>query len=258
MNGDEQYEAPQRRGLPAAVKGQLVMKGMEVGGSIINTFLSTPHHYDRQADLMDKYYDQMRQIAREEARGEMQRQHIQGSPEPSSPEPRQMGPGGAAPTEGLEKGTACLACSKNHFSAVSGALGEAVRFARDGGISHPEAVRRIGIAIDELNACERIDLAPDAIARLPDRERQVAEWALTQARKLRHMLDEMQNTEDLVQTAAVAADIRTEYLRRLFSLTDANVDVSSVTDKVCARYTGEKRRECEQAVQQFFQKNSNK
>ncbi|KKN52925.1 hypothetical protein LCGC14_0607260, partial [marine sediment metagenome] len=47
--------------------------------------------------------------------------------------------------------TACLSCSRSHLSTVSGALGEAVRFARGDsqGVSHPEAHRRIMIAEDE-------------------------------------------------------------------------------------------------------------
>jgi hypothetical protein len=37
-----------------------------------------------------------------------------------------------------EVATACMACSRSHLSTVSGALNEAVRFAREKGVGDPE------------------------------------------------------------------------------------------------------------------------
>ncbi|MDD3492287.1 MAG: hypothetical protein PHU95_05465 [Candidatus Thermoplasmatota archaeon] len=241
--------------IPSVIKGQVAMKGMEVAGAIINTVLTRPR-LDRHQEISNDYFDRLAELARQEARSEVHREMGRyGRPgEDEQRDERYSGVGGAPPSEGLEKGTACLACSKNHFSTASAALGEAVRFARTGGLSHPEAIRRIGIAIDELNICERIDLAPDAIDNLQPHEQEMAHWALEQSRTLRHMLDELRDKHDLEKAAAKAAELRNDYLRRLFTLTGETVDVEKVTEKVCARYTGEKRQDCEKAVQEFFEK----
>jgi len=148
-----------------------------------------------------------------------------------------------------EKGTACLPCARHHFSTVSAALNEALRFARSEGIKHPEVVKRIGIATDELNILERIDLSADNIAKLKEKEREVANWALIQARNLRHMIDAIRNVKDLEMAAAEAADVRTKYFKKLFDITV--VDVDDLIRKVCANLKGEEREKCEKAVREF-------
>ena len=112
------------------------------------------------------------------------------------------------------KGTACLACTADHLSTLTASLNEAMRFARDGGIDQDEVQRRLLLATDELNICERIDLAPDATAALGPKEREVAKWVLPQLRKLRHSLKEVNSPEDLEQVAAVALETRQAYTAR--------------------------------------------
>ena len=119
---------------------------------------------------------------------------------------------GASMTE--SKSTACIPCSKAHISAISGALNESIRFAKEGGIQHPEVIDRIGIATDELAACERIDLAPYKIAE----EREFADWIVSKTRDLRHSLDNISNVGDLENTATEAADFRDEFLPRFWDL----------------------------------------
>jgi len=55
-------------------------------------------------------------------------------------------------------------------------------------VKDPEAVRRIRIALDELNIMERIDLAPDETAKLRGAEKELADWTLKQSRDLRHAI----------------------------------------------------------------------
>lgn len=114
----------------------------------------------------------------------------------------------------IPKGTACLQCTSDHLSTLVGALNEAMRFARDGGIDQEEVQRRVHIATDELNICERIDLAPDKTAALGPKEKEVATWILPELRKLRHSLKEVGTTDDLEMIAATAALTREEYSTR--------------------------------------------
>ncbi len=116
------------------------------------------------------------------------------------------------------KSTACIPCSKAHISAVSGSLSESIRFARDGGIKHPEVVDRLGIATDELAAMERIDLAPYKIESLKGEEREFAEWIVGRTRDLRHSLDAISNVEALEKAAVEAAGFRDEFLPKFWDL----------------------------------------
>ncbi len=115
----------------------------------------------------------------------------------------------------VEKGTACTLCSDEHLSEVSGALSEAVRFARNEGLGSRETIRRVRHARDELNAMERFDLAPEEMVKLPEDEKEIARWALPQSRDLRHILNSMQSVDDLEQAAAKAANVADEFMAKL-------------------------------------------
>jgi hypothetical protein len=140
----------------------------------------------------------------------------------------------------IEKGTACLACSKDHFSTASGALAEALRFARKDGINHPEVQTRLGIATDELNIMERIDLSAGKIIHLDGHEKKLALAALNESRELRHMITSVQTPEDLEKAAAEAAKIRTQFMKSVFSIAMRDGTV----DKLCRNFTGEEKSKC--------------
>ena len=118
----------------------------------------------------------------------------------------------------VSAGTACLPCSRDHLSVTSSALGEAVRFAREKGVKDPEALRRIRIALDELNIMERIDLAPDETAKLKGAEKELADWTLNQSRNLRHAITAIKDAESMEQAAARASQITEEFMKKLFEL----------------------------------------
>lgn len=116
------------------------------------------------------------------------------------------------------KSFACIPCSKAHISAIAGALNEAIRPARDNGITDLEVIDRLGIATSELAAMERIDLAPYKIARLKGEEKEFATWIVTKTRDLRHSLDGINNVEKLEQAAKEATDFQDEFLPQFWKL----------------------------------------
>lgn len=115
------------------------------------------------------------------------------------------------PIDEIASATACLSCTRDHFSTISGALAEALRFARDEGMDNKDVQGRIGLALDEHNAMERIDLAAEAITKLTGKEKELAEWSLKKSRELRHMVGEIETVNDLEKAAAKAANVRREF-----------------------------------------------
>jgi len=117
--------------------------------------------------------------------------------------------------ESIKAGTACTLCSDEHLSEVSGALAEALRFARSEGLASKEVIRRTRHARDELNAMERFDLAPEEVTKLPEDEKEVAHWALPESRNLRHSINSIRTVDDLEKTAAQAAETADAFAEKL-------------------------------------------
>lgn len=103
-----------------------------------------------------------------------------------------------------EVATACVPCALGHFSRSAGALNEAVRFKNEG-ITSNEILDRIACVLEEQNTLERFDLTPEKLQRTPQWEREIAEEALQQSRKLRHRLEGIETVEQLGQAAAETA-----------------------------------------------------
>ena len=118
------------------------------------------------------------------------------------------------PIEEIASATVCLQCCRDHWSTISGALSEALRFGRSDGMTSKDVQGRIGLALDEHNMMERIDLAAQAIAGLKGGEKELAEWSLRSSRQLRHQIGEINTLEDLEKAAAGAAKLREEYMTR--------------------------------------------
>ena len=97
--------------------------------------------------------------------------------------------------------TACVPCAIGHFSTSSGVLKEAVRFKGEG-IASNQVLDRIAVALEEQNALEREDLAPEKIEALPGWEKTIAKEALEQSRQLRHKLETIQTVDELEEAAA--------------------------------------------------------
>jgi len=140
-------------------------------------------------------------------------------------------------------------CSRDHFSTVSGALNEAIRFSRDEGVSHPEVMRRIGTSLDELNSLERWDLSSENIERLKGTEKKLAEWGLKKSRDLRHMITSVKNHEDLEHVSAEASRIRTDFMTNLWNLATDNGSL----EKLCSKKKGAEREKCLKAINEVLE-----
>ena len=140
------------------------------------------------------------------------------------------------------RGTACLPCSRDHLSTSSSALSEGVRFAREKGVRDPEAVRRIRIALDELNIMERIDLAPDEIVGLKGAEKELAGWTLKQSRELRHDITAIKDAETMEKTAARASGIADEFMSRLGSIPEEECETCEQARESLRNFIEKRRR----------------
>lgn len=131
-----------------------------------------------------------------------------------------------SPTEDIVSGTsqisaggkACIPCGGSHFSTTSGMLQESLRFAREGGINHPEVIDRISAAEDELNAFERIDGAAEKVVKLPPGEKELMYDMLKASREMRHMLNDIKDVPSLEKTAAKVQEIKVKFRAKAFKM----------------------------------------
>jgi len=111
--------------------------------------------------------------------------------------------------------TACVPCALGHFSTSAGLLNEVARFKKDG-ITSDEILDRVAKVQAEQNALERVDLTPENIQALPSWEKELAEDALSQSRKLRHSLESFTSVKQLEQAAADTSSFYKELNRNWF------------------------------------------
>lgn len=221
-------------------KSRILTEVFNLAGQVVSSQLLKPD-YDSLEKTNTAYYNNMKAMVRKGAQAKTKKAEI---PEPvpiveqttesiplSSPDMTH---------EKIEAGISCLPCSNDHFSTVSGALSEALRFARKEGVQHHEVQRRIGMALDELNMLERIDLSAESIVGLEGEDKAIAEWGLDKSRNLRHRITAIRDARALEKVSAEASTIRTEFMRKLWNV--ATVDGS--IDKVCKNLSGEKREKC--------------
>ena len=121
---------------------------------------------------------------------------------------------------------ACVGCSRAHLATISGTLSEALRFAREGGIGHPEVQRRILAAEEEISVMERFDLAPDAIAASPQVDQVIVHRYLPDIRSLRQAIGDIKSVEDLEVTAAQAQNLGQAF--RMAALKGKGVDIDKI------------------------------
>lgn len=144
-------------------------------------------------------------------------------------EPAELEPVSAEikPTE-EDVSTSCIACSRSHLTTAAGALEESMRFAREGGITHPEVIRRLDTAEKEITIMERIDLSPESILRSRPEEQQLARDFLPKIRKIRQDIGGIRSVTDLENLAAQASVLSQEF--RLRDLQLRGVDLNPVLD----------------------------
>lgn len=213
------------------------LAGMFIAGQI------TKPDYDAQEKLLNTHYTEIKAIARKQEI-ELEKQGTKTIEQSIPTISNEPAPITITMPAGVEEGTVCVACSRDHFSTVAGALNEALRFARKEGTAHPEVMRRMGLALDELNICERMDLSSENIVKLQGMEKQLAEWGLNASRDLRHEITAVRSPADLERTAAHASNIRTEYMRQLWDLTTADGTI----DRLCKGLKDEEKERCITAI----------
>lgn len=140
----------------------------------------------------------------------------------------------------IERGTACLPCSRDHFTTTSAALKEAIRFAKSKGIHDEEVMKRIGIALEELNIMERLDLSAENIKELKGKDKELADWGLDQSRTLRHRITAIHTSEDLEKVATEASEIKTKFMKDIWAIatTDGTIE------KLCKDLKDEEKERC--------------
>ena len=214
-----------------------VMIGIfELAGQTISGFLLKPN-YDNLEKVKQTYYSEAKEIARQD---EKKRDKAMKTITRPLERDEQIEQKMDLSEEKIEGGIACLPCSRDHFSTVSGALNEAIRFSRREGVSHIEVKRRLGMSLDELNMLERIDLSPEETIKLKGKEKQLADWGLNKSRELRHKITSIQKHEDLEKVAAEASKVRTEFMSKLWDV----ITVDGSIKKLCVGLKDEEYERC--------------
>lgn len=154
--------------------------------------------------------------------------------------------------ERVQKGTACNACSRDHLSVASGLLDEAANFAiRPGeGLRSKEVSKRVFKALKEITNMERVDLAPDAIANLTGKEKELALWARNIGSTIRHDVTAVKSPDDLLKVAAFASKSAEKFSEDVWSLTLDGSDggIDKRIDDICRGLSGEALKVCRERV----------
>lgn len=124
--------------------------------------------------------------------------------------------------------TGCLPCARAHLSTIAGTLKEALRFAREGGIMHPEVQSRLQTAEEDVTVIERHDWTPEKILRSPKEEQELMRGFIQRLRELRQRIITIDSVEDLEETAARAGELATDL--RLAVLKLKGIDPGRVID----------------------------
>jgi hypothetical protein len=112
---------------------------------------------------------------------------------------------------GIGIGIGCIACARAHFSTIAGSLKEAIRFAREDGITHPEVQSRLQAAEEEVTSVERHDWTPEKTLNSPPGEKQVIHGFFPDLRRLRQQIMQIATVGDLERAAADAALLSTSF-----------------------------------------------
>ena len=219
-------------------KMRLLNAAFNLAGTVITQQISSKD--DKQQELIDDYHAKAMSIAKKAEKERIKIPIPIPIEEPVQIEYTATKIEKDLSPEKIEQGTACIACSRDHVSTASAVLNEALRFARKDGVGHIEVQRRIGIALDELNAMERIDLAAESIERLDGREKEVAIEAANDSRGLRHDITAIKTPDDLQRVSAKASNIRTRFMTNIFELSTKDGTV----EKLCKGLTGEEKQKC--------------
>jgi hypothetical protein len=137
-------------------------------------------------------------------------------------------------------------CSRDHIATASASLKEAVRFARrpEKGIRCHEVMERIGVALEELNIMERIDLSPESISQLDGEEKKLAKWAANKSAELRHGISTIKTPGDLEKMATEASRVKTEFLKEVWDLSTVDGSI----EQLCKDLDDDEYKKCVETI----------
>ncbi|MCY0892671.1 MAG: hypothetical protein OWR52_04070 [Acidibacillus sp.] len=93
-------------------------------------------------------------------------------------------------------------------TVAAASLKEALRFAREDGVSHPEVQIRVARTEEAINALERVTLAPERMKQMPKEEADRARKMLPELRRARQdLINHLHTSEDLESVTARIAII---------------------------------------------------
>lgn len=199
------------------------MNGIEIGLTTLRALIKLVPppkpptiDYSEMRSLHNEYFDKM--IEKIESRTGEKSQFIDVTPAMlEKAEEVKLLPERTTET-GAPVATSCIACSASHVATVAGALGEAMRFAREGGITDPEVIRRLDAADQEITIMERIDLSPESVRNSPAKDQEMAHFFLPKIRELRQNIGSISNVDELERAASEASILSHEFrLKRMES-----------------------------------------
>jgi len=118
----------------------------------------------------------------------------------------------------------CIACARAHFSTIAGTLKEAIRFAREDDITHPEVQSRLEAAEEEVTIVERHDWTPEKTLNSPPGEKHVIHRFFPDLRRLRQQIMQITTVDDLEHAAANAALLSSNFRLAVLELRGVNTD----------------------------------
>ncbi len=200
---------------------QLILKGVDIAGRKYLQNGKTPSESDvtRQTineleDFKNEFKETKKSVQNIE---EIKKEEIKNSRQNNEKEEnKEKEPySNYAPEMEEDIATGCIPCSRAHILGIKGALKEALRFAREDGINHPEAIRRIDYATEELIDMERFDLSEEQIQNSPPEQKQMVDDIETDLRELRQFLVNEMNSVDELKQSIIHADNIYKRIRNL-------------------------------------------
>lgn len=159
----------------------------------------------------------------------------------------------------ISDGTACLPCSRDHFTIASSVMDEATRFAtREKGMRDPEVRKRIQAALKELNAMERIDLSPENTASLQGKEHELATWAKNSSADIRHMITNARSPQDLERVASKLSQVAQKFGDDVWDLALEGGSIDKHIDDICKGLDGEEQQRCLDRINRIMDERSAK
>jgi hypothetical protein len=224
--------------------GQLIQGIVQLAGGFIMENLQGNDDAEKKA--LDRYYSKASALAKKMEQKKNNILQTKGIPSPDEeidiPEIETKKPEEKVSVRDTNT-TACIACARDHIAAAAGLLSEGKRFLKDG-LKNDEVLSRIDLATQEIATMERGDLHPDKIMRLPEDERQIAEWLAEEVRRIRHILDHISTKENYLNAIHELTLFSKDMTKRYYAMMEHSSPekIQKSIEHLCEKYTDEGKR----------------